>query len=60
MRGLYKFATAPGRWWGCAEDTDGSEVCIIADRYELMGHAPPLEQLPLETDEQKKKRTAGG
>lgn len=47
MRGLYRYETAPGRWWATVEQADGQRVNIIQRRYEEMGIAPPFRDLPI-------------
>jgi hypothetical protein len=59
VRGVYRYETAPGRWWACAEDeTSGERVNMQRTRYEQKRIAPPFEGLPLETDSQREKRIA--
>jgi len=60
MRGLYRYETAKGRWWACAEDENGARVHIERRRYEAMAVQPPFEQLPLESngEGQRAKRSA--
>ena len=56
MRGLYRYETAPGRWWVCAEDeTSGERVHIQRARYDHMGIQPEFLALPIETNGKDKK-----
>lgn len=48
IRGLYRYETAPGRWWACAETENGQRVNMMRRDYELKAIAPPFLELPLE------------
>ena len=54
-RGLYRYETAPSRWWATVEEADGRRVNIIQRRYEEMGLAPPFWELPVGNGNGKKK-----
>jgi hypothetical protein len=50
MRGLYRYETAPDRWWACADDfLHGVRVHIERIRYERMGIKPPFLELPVQS-----------
>ena len=53
-RGLYRYETAPGRWWACVEDDD-ARVNIIRERYEQMQIEPEFWRLPVEGNGEKRK-----
>ena len=48
MRGLYRYETAAGHWWACAEEATGGRVHIERIRYERMEIEPQFLMLPLE------------
>jgi hypothetical protein len=48
LRGLYRYETAPGRWWACAESDNGQRVNMMRDLYEQKAIQPPFWQLPIE------------
>jgi hypothetical protein len=50
LRGIYRYETAPGRWWACAEGDNGQRVNMMRDRYEQKAIEPPW-QLPVEDRE---------
>lgn len=56
MRGLYRYETARGRWWVCAEGEAGERVNIIRERYEQMGLAPDFWSLPIQGNGTRKKQ----
>jgi hypothetical protein len=56
LRGLYRYVTAPGRWWVTCCGEDGRHVNIIRSRYEQMGLEPLFEDLPIAEDDAKKDR----
>jgi hypothetical protein len=58
MRGLYRYETAVGRWWACAEDEDGARVNIIRERYEQMRLEPEFWLLPIEGNGHQRKKSA--
>lgn len=58
MRGLYRFETAPGRWWACAEEENGQRVNIIRERYEQMKLTPEFWSLPVESNGKAGKKRA--
>ncbi len=47
MQGLYRYETAPGRWWATVVQSDGQRVNIIERRYVEMGIDPPFWELPI-------------
>jgi hypothetical protein len=53
-RGLYRYETAPGRWWACVEDDD-ARVNIIRERYEQMQIEPEFWRLPVESNGKERK-----
>jgi hypothetical protein len=56
MHGLYRYETASGRWWACAEDDASGEIVNIPrQRYEQMGIKPPFLELPMENNGKDKK-----
>lgn len=57
-RGLYRYETAPGRWWATVEEADGQRVNIIQRRYEDMSLSPPFWELPVGDGNGKKKNVA--
>ena len=59
MRGLYRYETAPGRWWACAEGEAGERVNAIRERYEQMGIEPEFWRLPVESNGAGRKNRAG-
>lgn len=59
LRGLYRYETAPGRWWACVEAEDGARVHMLRDRYELKLISPAFDELPLEPRNGGKVRRAG-
>jgi hypothetical protein len=55
-RGIYRYETAPGRWWACIDDDDaGVRVNIERGRYEDLGIAPQFLDLPIQPDGGRKK-----
>ncbi len=48
LRGLYRYETAPGLWWACAEGDNGQRVNMMRDRYEQRAIQPPFWQLPVD------------
>ena len=48
LRGIFRYETGSGRWWACAEDSDGKRVNFTRERYELAGMEPPFLELPTE------------
>lgn len=55
LRGLYRYETAPGRWWATVEEAGGRRVNIIQRRYEEMAVMPPFWELPVENGSGKRK-----
>jgi hypothetical protein len=58
LRGLYRYETAPGRWWACAEDANGQRVNMLRRSYEEKAIEPPFLELPIGNGNGKKKRVA--
>ncbi len=58
MRGLFRYQTAPGRWWACAQDENGARVNIIRERYEAMKIEPEFLALPIESNGKADKKRA--
>ena len=48
LRGLYRYESAPGHWWACAQEDDGKRVNFTRERYVLAGIEPPFPDLPIE------------
>ncbi len=51
LRGLYRYETAPGRWWACAETDNGQRVNLQRQAYEHQRVQPPFWELPIERRE---------
>jgi hypothetical protein len=47
VRGLYRYQTAPWRWWACTEGPNRERVNIQRQRYEDAGIQPPFFELPI-------------
>lgn len=58
MHGLFRYETAQGRWWACAQDEQGGRVHIIRERYEQMALDPDSWRLPVEDDGKADKKRA--
>ena len=55
LRGLYRYETAPDRWWACAEDENGQRVNMVRRNYEQRGIQPPFLDLPIQSNGSGKK-----
>lgn len=58
MHGLFRYETAQGRWWACAQDEQGGRVHIIRERYEHMQLEPEFLALPIESNGKADKKRA--
>jgi hypothetical protein len=59
MRGIYRYETAPGRWWACVDDVEaGVRVHIERSRCENMGIAPTFLELPIQSNGERKHKAA--